>query len=63
MEKYATNPKLSEVQGCEAHDLKPGIPAMSTDVTCGSCAHYSSLTNTRLALCPFANKNRPEDPK
>lgn len=63
MEKYSTNPLLAEVPGCEAHDFKPGIPTTSTNVTCGSCAHYSGTTNTRLRMCPFVDKKRPEDPK
>lgn len=67
MEKYATKP-LTQVPACEHFEMRPGVPekrsdGSSVERTCGTCALYAAVTHTRMPLCPYATRGRPEDPR
>lgn len=60
MDKYATDPGSRSEHACEeAYAPKPGTNTPLEQATCGNCAQYDSVRNTRGALCPYSNRPRP----
>ena len=57
MDKYATDPGTAEEKACdEAYQPKPGTNTPQDQAKCRNCAHFNNPTNTRSALCPFADR-------
>ena len=57
MEKFGTDPELGKEKACEeAYEPKPATNTPLDKAPCNNCAHFSNISQTRGAFCPYVNK-------